>query len=248
MAEPIAIPLDIPLHSQCRIERPLRVALKGDGSSEQGEDAIAQGLGDITVVAVDGLHHELESWVDDGAGFFRVEVSYQGGRAFDVRKQSGNGFSFTACGSSVFHGGLFGQDTLDEVRRGVSESSLGNSGWIRGSGRGGLGLGAQRLCRERRGALSAENMFAGILKPAIRAAGVERAGTFATEIHSLDVFKATTQAFQLPYLPSPWFGLFLSGIGYYKRLLWYVLNDSWVDISKENRVFLKVPKKNFPLR
>jgi hypothetical protein len=57
------------------------------------KNAVAGGLHDITVVAVDGINHQLECGIDDRAGFFGVEVLHQLHRALDVREESGDGLT-----------------------------------------------------------------------------------------------------------------------------------------------------------
>jgi hypothetical protein len=54
---------------------------------EQRKDAVAGGLHDVAVVAVDGVHHQLESGIDDSARFLGVEVLHQLHRALDVGEQ-----------------------------------------------------------------------------------------------------------------------------------------------------------------
>src|SRR5215469_3646230 len=68
----------------------------GHWCPEKREDAIAGGLNHIPVVATDRLDHELERGVNNGARFFRIEVSHKLGRTLDVGEQGGDGLSFTA--------------------------------------------------------------------------------------------------------------------------------------------------------
>lgn len=51
----------------------------GNGRTKQGKDAIAQGLGHIAVIAMGGVHHQLQCGVDNGSGLFGVESFNQGG-------------------------------------------------------------------------------------------------------------------------------------------------------------------------
>ena len=46
----------------------------GEGRTEQREDAVAGGLGYVTVIVMDGVDHHFHCWIDDGAGLFRVVV------------------------------------------------------------------------------------------------------------------------------------------------------------------------------
>jgi hypothetical protein len=63
--------------------------------AEQCEDAVAGGLGDITAVPAHCLHHQLERRIDDGAGFFGVEVLDQIHRSFDVGEQHSDCLALT---------------------------------------------------------------------------------------------------------------------------------------------------------
>ena len=49
----------------------------GNRGAKQREDAIAQGLGHVALVAMHGLHHELQGRIDDAAGLLGVEVFQQ---------------------------------------------------------------------------------------------------------------------------------------------------------------------------
>jgi hypothetical protein len=64
-----------------------------DRCAEQGEDTVAGGFGDVAVVTMHCVHHQLEGRVDDGAGFLRVEVLDQVHRALDVGEQCGDGLA-----------------------------------------------------------------------------------------------------------------------------------------------------------
>src|SRR5229473_7045331 len=66
-AQPFSVTPHLLLHPQSRIERALGMVLVRDRGTEQGEDAVAGRLHDVTVVAMDRLHHQLERRVDDGA-------------------------------------------------------------------------------------------------------------------------------------------------------------------------------------
>jgi hypothetical protein len=74
LAQLVGVAPQLLLHSQRSVERALRVVFMSDWCAEQGEDAVASGLGDVTAVALHRLHHQLQFRVDDGAGFLRVEV------------------------------------------------------------------------------------------------------------------------------------------------------------------------------
>jgi hypothetical protein len=45
------------------------------------------GLHDVTAVTTDGIDHELERGIDNGAGLFRVEILHQLHRALDISEQ-----------------------------------------------------------------------------------------------------------------------------------------------------------------
>jgi hypothetical protein len=42
------------------------------GCAEQGKNAIPESLRYIALVAMHRIHHDLQSRVDNGAGFFRI--------------------------------------------------------------------------------------------------------------------------------------------------------------------------------
>src|SRR5258708_37374970 len=54
---------------------------------EQGEDAVACRLDDVTVIAPHGFDHQLQRRIDDRARLFGVEVLHQLGRTLDVGEQ-----------------------------------------------------------------------------------------------------------------------------------------------------------------
>jgi hypothetical protein len=61
--------------------------------AEEGEDAVAGGLGDVAAVVLHRLHHQLKGWIDDGFGFLRIEVLDQVHRSLNVGEQCGHRFS-----------------------------------------------------------------------------------------------------------------------------------------------------------
>ena len=65
-----------------------------DRCTEQGENAVAGGLRDVTAVALHHLDHQLECRVDDGASLFRIEALDQVHRALDVGEQRGDRLAF----------------------------------------------------------------------------------------------------------------------------------------------------------
>ena len=77
-------------HPQRRIERALGVIFMRDRRSEQCENAVTGRLHDVTAVAMDRFHHELECGIDHGARLFGVEVFHQFHRALDIGEQRGH--------------------------------------------------------------------------------------------------------------------------------------------------------------
>jgi hypothetical protein len=61
---------------------------------------------------MDGVHHELESGVDEAAGVFGVEVFDEGGGVFDVGKEGRNRFALTVWSAASFHRLSFGKNPL----------------------------------------------------------------------------------------------------------------------------------------
>ncbi|MNF69301.1 hypothetical protein D3C84_511760 [compost metagenome] len=103
------------LHAQCRIQRPLRMILMGDGGAEQREDAIAQRLGHVAFVVVDGFHHQRDDGLDQALGLFRIEVMDQRRGTGHVGKKCRDGFTLTGGLTTGFHSCLFGADALGKV-------------------------------------------------------------------------------------------------------------------------------------
>jgi hypothetical protein len=87
LAKHISIPPHLLLHLKRRIQCPLGMIFMRNGRSEQGKDAIAQGLRDIPFVAVHGVHHQLQSRIDNRSGLFGIESFDQCSRAFEIGKQ-----------------------------------------------------------------------------------------------------------------------------------------------------------------
>ena len=84
---------EIFLHPQRRIQRALRMVLVGERSAEHREDAVAGRLHHVAIVAIHRRDHELEGGIDDRAGFLRIEVLLQLGRALDIGEQRRNGLA-----------------------------------------------------------------------------------------------------------------------------------------------------------
>ena len=105
------------LHAQRRVQTALSMIFVRDGRAEQREDSVAGGLHDVTVVAMDGVDHQLERRIDDCARLFGIEAFHQIHRALDVGEQRGHGLALAARGVG---GGLFESDAdrlLDDGRR-----------------------------------------------------------------------------------------------------------------------------------
>ena len=62
----------------------------GNRRAEQGKDAIAQRLRDIALIAMHGVHHELQGGINNRSGFFGIEPFDQRRRAFEIGKQGGD--------------------------------------------------------------------------------------------------------------------------------------------------------------
>src|SRR5262245_62897989 len=116
----VAIPAHLLLHAQGGIEGPLGVILMRNWRPEQGKDAIAQRLSYIALIAMHGVHHELQGGVNDGAGFFGIEAFNESGRAFEISKEGSDGLALAVWCTTGFHGRLLGQDALGQMRRRVA--------------------------------------------------------------------------------------------------------------------------------
>ena len=77
LPQPLAILRDRLLHAQGCVQGALGVVFVGDRRAKQREDAIAQRLRHIALVAMHRLHHEPQSGIDNVPGFFGVEIFQQ---------------------------------------------------------------------------------------------------------------------------------------------------------------------------
>jgi len=77
------------------VQAALRMILVSDRRPEQGEDAVAGRLNDITAVTMYGFDHQLERWVDNGARLFGVEILHQLHGALDIGEQRGDCLALT---------------------------------------------------------------------------------------------------------------------------------------------------------
>ncbi|MNE84250.1 hypothetical protein D3C80_1811340 [compost metagenome] len=98
----------------------------GDGGAEQREDAIAQRLGHVAFVVVDGPHHQLDDGLDQAVGLFWIEVVDQRRGTGHVGKQRRDGLAFTCGLAPSLHGRLFGADALCKVVGRVMNGGCGN--------------------------------------------------------------------------------------------------------------------------
>src|SRR3989442_10304715 len=97
--------------------------LVSNGGTEQGEDAVAQGLGDVALIAMDGLHHELEGGVNDGAGLLGIQVTGEGGKPSQVSKEGGDGLALALGTTAGFQGLSFGLDALHQMLGRIANGS-----------------------------------------------------------------------------------------------------------------------------
>jgi hypothetical protein len=118
-SQPIGVPLDFLLHPERRVQRPPCVIFLSDRSSEESEDSVPARLRHVALVAVDGVHHELECRIDDRARLLRVEPFHHLDRALDVREERRNRFPLTVLSSARVHRRTLREDALGEVLRGV---------------------------------------------------------------------------------------------------------------------------------
>ena len=75
----------------------------------------AHGLGDVALVAMHGVHHELQSRIDDAARLLGIEVFQQCHGTLDVSKQYGDLFAL------AFQGGARGENLLGEILGSIGE-------------------------------------------------------------------------------------------------------------------------------
>src|SRR5713101_2151493 len=97
----------------------------GNGRAKQRQDAIAERLGDVALIAMDGLHHELQRGINNGPGVLRVEPFDERGRAFEVSEESSDGLALTLGDTTRLHRRLLGEDMLGSMTRRVGDGGLG---------------------------------------------------------------------------------------------------------------------------
>ena len=72
----------------------------GNGRTKQGHNAITKYLIDRSFKAVHRSHHDMNRRVEELLSLFRVEVSNQLGRIFNVGKQNGDDLAFAFQGTA----------------------------------------------------------------------------------------------------------------------------------------------------
>jgi hypothetical protein len=65
---------------------------------------------------MDSIHHQLQSRVDKGSGFFGVKPFDEGGGAFEVSEESGDGLAFTLSGAAGLPRRLFSENPFRQIR------------------------------------------------------------------------------------------------------------------------------------
>jgi hypothetical protein len=146
------------LHPEGGVAGPHRVVLERQRRPEQGHDAVAEDLVDGPLVAVDGVHHELEDGVEERPGLLGIEVGEQLQRALDVGEEHGDLLAL------ALEGRLRVQDALGKVAGRVPD----RRGWL-GEGADGAG-GRGGRGRERLPASAAESLT-GLVGEAARLTG-----------------------------------------------------------------------------
>src|SRR5437667_10639974 len=94
-----------------------------NGRPEQGKDAIAQRLRHIALIAMHGIHHELQGGVNNRPCLFGVESFNKSSRAFEVSKEGSDRFAFALACPARFQRGLLRAYTFREVGRCVAYRS-----------------------------------------------------------------------------------------------------------------------------
>jgi hypothetical protein len=100
------------LHQEGRVEGALRVILVSNGRAKQSKDAVAHGLGHVTFIAMNSVHHTLQRRVKNGASFLRVEIVDEICGAFDIGKEGGDTLALAIRRASGCHGFTLGQNPL----------------------------------------------------------------------------------------------------------------------------------------
>jgi hypothetical protein len=113
---------------------------------------------------MDGLHHQLEDWIEDLARLLGIAVGEQLHRALEVGEQDSDLLALT------FEGGLGREDFLGEVLRGVGRGRSRRYAYLPVAGTGSERLAAllaELVCRRVRRAAGRTDDIK--LRPALRA-------------------------------------------------------------------------------
>src|SRR5262245_14680618 len=93
----------------------------GKRGAEEGKDAVASGLHDEALIAVDGVHHQLQGGIDEAAGGFGVEVFNERGGVLDIGKQRGDGLALAIRDTTGFQRRLLGPNALGQMRGRIAD-------------------------------------------------------------------------------------------------------------------------------
>ena len=77
-------------HGEGGVAGPHRVILQGKRGAEERHDAIAQGLADDSLVAVDGFDHLFQDCIEELMGLLRIAVGQERERVLDVGEEDGD--------------------------------------------------------------------------------------------------------------------------------------------------------------
>jgi hypothetical protein len=101
------------LHPECRVAGAHGVIFVGERRAEQRHDPVAHHLVDRSLVAVDGLHHPFEDWIENLARFLGIAIGEQLHRPLEVGEEHSHLFALP------LEGALGVYDFLGEVLRRV---------------------------------------------------------------------------------------------------------------------------------
>jgi hypothetical protein len=113
LAQPRRVAPHVILHLERGQQRAMRMVLVRDRRAEQREHAVAGGLHDVAVVAMDRIDHDADRWIDERASLLGIDVLDQIHRAFDIGEQRGDGFALAVESSSF---SLFGRESYPVFR------------------------------------------------------------------------------------------------------------------------------------
>jgi hypothetical protein len=86
------------LHGQSGVTGPYSVVFMGHWGPEERHDAVSEHLVHGAFVAVYGVHHDVQRWIQERAGLFRIEALDQLGRTLEVGKEYGHLLTLTLQG------------------------------------------------------------------------------------------------------------------------------------------------------